>query len=207
MDRFDRQRRIAGWDQARIERARVLVCGRGWVGTFTVWGLASLGVGEILWVGRPDNGSVPGISGALTAAPLLFEAFERSGLELAPFPRAPAGAIRLSASQLPPPLASFDRRAIFSGVGRLGPANRLHIAFPIDGALMEAAVDSAGETVPVVIKLQGGTPPFRLLADGRPVSDASRKRQLLWTPQGPGTARLTVLDGAGQASNVSVVMR
>jgi molybdopterin/thiamine biosynthesis adenylyltransferase len=54
MDRFDRQRRIPGWDQDRLARARVLVCGRTWVGTFTVWGLASLGVGEILWLGAPQ---------------------------------------------------------------------------------------------------------------------------------------------------------
>jgi molybdopterin/thiamine biosynthesis adenylyltransferase len=54
-ERFERQRRIESWNQARLQRARVLVCGRGWLGTFVTWGLASLGVGQILWTGAPDK--------------------------------------------------------------------------------------------------------------------------------------------------------
>jgi molybdopterin/thiamine biosynthesis adenylyltransferase len=53
--RFDRQRVIPGWRQDRLERASIAVYGRGWVGTFLVWGLASLGVGTIRWVGRPES--------------------------------------------------------------------------------------------------------------------------------------------------------
>lgn len=52
-DRFDRQRRIDGWDQDALRARRVLVCGRAWLGTFCTWGLASLGIGEILWLGSP----------------------------------------------------------------------------------------------------------------------------------------------------------
>lgn len=51
MERFDRQRRIQSWNQDRLRNSRVIVCGRGWLGTFTVWGLASLGIGEVLWTG------------------------------------------------------------------------------------------------------------------------------------------------------------
>jgi molybdopterin/thiamine biosynthesis adenylyltransferase len=53
MNRYDRQQRIAGWDQERLEGSEVMVVGRGWLGTFTAWALASMGVGTILWVGRP----------------------------------------------------------------------------------------------------------------------------------------------------------
>ena len=53
MDRFNRQIRIAGWNQDRIGASRVAVVDRGWLGTFTAWGLASLGVGEIVWIGTP----------------------------------------------------------------------------------------------------------------------------------------------------------
>jgi molybdopterin/thiamine biosynthesis adenylyltransferase len=59
MDRFDRQHRIPAWDQERLRAASVMVCGRGWLGTFTVWGLASMGVGEILWVGEPEPATEP----------------------------------------------------------------------------------------------------------------------------------------------------
>ena len=55
MERFDRQVRIPRWNQGRIGQSVVAVCGRDWLGAFTVWGLASLGVGEILWIGRPQT--------------------------------------------------------------------------------------------------------------------------------------------------------
>lgn len=51
--RFDRQMLIAGWHQQRLQEACVAVCGRDWLGTFTVWALAALGIGEILWLGQP----------------------------------------------------------------------------------------------------------------------------------------------------------
>jgi molybdopterin/thiamine biosynthesis adenylyltransferase len=53
LDVFDRQRRISGWRQERFQKARVAVVGRGWLGTFLVWELNSLGVGQISWIGQP----------------------------------------------------------------------------------------------------------------------------------------------------------
>lgn len=52
MTRHDRQERIRGWDQARIGEAGVIVLGKNWLGTFTVWALSSLGVGRITWLGQ-----------------------------------------------------------------------------------------------------------------------------------------------------------
>src|SRR5579885_419870 len=53
MNRFARQENIVGWDQSGLAEGVVMVLGRGWLGTFLVWGLCSLGVGKILWFGRP----------------------------------------------------------------------------------------------------------------------------------------------------------
>lgn len=159
-----------------------------------------------VWMGRADNGPVPGIGGAQTAAPLLFEAFEKSGVEPEPLPRAPAGALRLAAEELPPPLRRFA--AAGGGVfGGRASGGGLQIAFPANGALIEAVRDSEGRAAPVAIKLLGGTPPFRLLADGKPQAGIARARQMFWTPKGVGSARLTVLDAAGRATAVSVVLR
>jgi membrane carboxypeptidase/penicillin-binding protein PbpC len=49
-----------------------------------------------VWVGRPDNGAVPGLTGYGSAAPILFEGFAKSGVATTPLPRAPAGATRRS---------------------------------------------------------------------------------------------------------------
>jgi penicillin-binding protein 1C len=159
-----------------------------------------------VWIGRPDNGPAPGIGGQATAAPLLFEAFEKSGVEPAPLPRAPAGALRLAAEELPPALRRFESGA---GIGLLArsAASGMQIAFPANGAVLESERDAAGALAPVAIKIVGGTPPFRLLADGRPQESVARKRQFFWTPEGPGTARLTVLDVSGRAQTVSVIVR
>ncbi|WP_292094085.1 penicillin-binding protein 1C, partial [Mesorhizobium sp.] len=47
-----------------------------------------------VWVGRPDAGAVPGLSGYVSAAPILFEGFVRSGLAPVPLPGQPAGVTR-----------------------------------------------------------------------------------------------------------------
>src|SRR5690606_487536 len=60
-----------------------------------------------VWVGRPDGAPVPGLSGIFGAAPILFEAFDRLGNRKAPLPRAPAGAIFASNTELPAPLRRF----------------------------------------------------------------------------------------------------
>ncbi len=54
MDRFDRQTRIRGWRQEQFANAIVVVHGRSPAACWVVWGLATLGVGQILWIGRPD---------------------------------------------------------------------------------------------------------------------------------------------------------
>ncbi|RME71207.1 MAG: ThiF family adenylyltransferase [Planctomycetota bacterium] len=46
-DRFDRQRRIAGWNQQRLRNAHVLVVGAGAIGNEVLLKLAMLGFGEI----------------------------------------------------------------------------------------------------------------------------------------------------------------
>ncbi|MER9829953.1 penicillin-binding protein 1C, partial [Mesorhizobium sp. M0134] len=47
-----------------------------------------------VWVGRPDAGAVPGLSGYISAAPILFEGFVRSSLAAVPLPSQPSGVPR-----------------------------------------------------------------------------------------------------------------
>ncbi|MEQ1404563.1 penicillin-binding protein 1C [Neorhizobium sp. Rsf11] len=155
-----------------------------------------------VWVGRPDNGAVPGIAGYQTAAPILFEAFSKSGVPITPLPPAPAGAIRLAQSDLPISQRRFSMTAngLISASAR-EPAPQ--IVYPPEGARVDLGAQT-GEISPLVLKLQGGRAPFRWLANGRPLSDISRRRTNEWTPDGAGYSTLTVIDAAGRAASVRV---
>src|SRR5690606_23970993 len=127
-----------------------------------------------VWVGRPDGAAVPGLSGYASAAPILFEAFAKSGVAITPLPRPPAGAARTARADLPVTQKRFssgNEPARRRGVAEPAP----QIVFPPSGARMELAKADGGEAMPLVLKLQGGRAPFRWLANGRPVDGLSRR--------------------------------
>lgn len=156
-----------------------------------------------VWVGRPDGAAVPGLSGYASAAPVLFKAFERSGLPVTPLPRAPAGALRMARADLP----MMQRRFSAPGdalrqPGVAEPAPQ--IVFPPQGARVELASGAGSAAIPLVLKLQGGRAPFRWLANGRPVEGLWRRRTANWQPDGAGFSTLTVIDAAGRTASVKV---
>lgn len=160
-----------------------------------------------VWVGRPDNAPVPGISGIKTAAPILFEAFEKSALDSVPFPPAPTGALRRKTDELPHAMRKFLPYPLAEKFSPIDTTRQMKIDFPADGHELEIMENSAGATLPVTIKLKGGVPPFNLLSNGKPVISPTRRRQLYWKPNSRGTTRLTVLDSIGQAKAIEVRIR
>jgi len=159
-----------------------------------------------VWIGRPDNGAVPGITGFGTAAPILFEAFAKSGVAVTPFPPAPSGAVRIAQAELP----ISQRRFSVTDSGLLSnstiePAPM--IIYPPEGARIELSSTSDGTMAPLALKLQGGRAPFRWLANGKPLADLSRKRVNEWVPDGGGYSTLTVIDAAGRAATVGVFLQ
>jgi penicillin-binding protein 1C len=153
-----------------------------------------------VWVGRPDAGAVPGLSGYVSAAPILFEGFVRSGLAAVPLPPRPAGVFNPKRDQLPVTQVRFgaDRQ---TAAGPTEPAPR--IVFPPEGAHVDLGASTAGAT-PLVLKLQGGRAPFRWLANGKPLAGIDRRRTATWQPDGAGYSTLTVIDAAGRAASVKV---
>src|SRR5262249_54367182 len=72
-----------------------------WAGGFD--GRYTIGV----WVGRPDGAPVPGLVGRTAAAPILFDAFARTGKTAAALPKPPKGTLLASNAKLPLPLRRF----------------------------------------------------------------------------------------------------
>ena len=155
-----------------------------------------------VWVGRADAAAVPGLSGYVSAAPIVFEGLARSGLAAVPFPGPPPGSRHPRRDELPVTLARFGTDAT-APAGPVEPAPR--IVFPPDGARVDLGTASSAVT-PLVLKLQGGRAPFRWLANGRPLGQEDRRRTATWQPDGAGTSTLTVIDAAGRAASVKVIV-
>jgi penicillin-binding protein 1C len=153
-----------------------------------------------VWIGRPDGAPVPGLVGRSAAAPVLFDAFARTGKLPAPLPRAPKGTLIASNAKLPLPLRRFRPAGdLMRGDG----AQTLHIQFPLNGSRIDTA--AAGDTAaPVPVKVVGGVMPLTVLVNGVAVGALDGRRQSLIDPPGPGFARLTVMDASGAADTVVV---
>ena len=150
-----------------------------------------------VWVGRPDGAPVPGILGRTAAAPILFDAFARSGELPASLPPAPRGAILAANGKLPLPLQRFNPDGPAARHGE-----RVRIMFPPHGARLElASVD--GKPEPVALKIAGGVAPLTVLVNGVP-QERGTGRTIFFDPKGPGFVRLTVVDGKGTADSVMV---
>jgi penicillin-binding protein 1C len=154
-----------------------------------------------VWVGRPDGAPVPGLVGRAAAAPILFDAFARSGQLPKSLPKPPRGTLIATNAQLPLPLRRFQPAGELVQAGRRG--RPMHIQFPLDGSRIDAS--GGGPTLSAVpVKVAGGVPPMTMLVNGISVGALDIRRQRLVEPPGPGFVRLTVMDATGAADTVVV---
>jgi penicillin-binding protein 1C len=151
-----------------------------------------------VWTGRPDGTPMPGRSGRLTAAPVLFKIADLLGTpSIAGGPgHAPEGALLVPRRDLPAGLqrlapGPFDAAARSDSVG-------LKILYPPDGSVV--AWD--GQELP--LEATGGRGPLRWLAEGRPLPAAKPRRGLFWQPSDIGFSRLTVIDAEGHSARATV---
>jgi penicillin-binding protein 1C len=164
-----------------------------------------------VWIGRPDGTATPGLTGVSAAAPILFDAFARVALKRTPLARPPHGAVIVSNATLPPPLRVFlaDKPVQLARGPYADPP--VAIAFPPDRAELELMTDgTASPTMhgPVLqLKAEGGVLPLTWLVDDVPLASDAFRREVNFTPTGPGYVRLSVIDANGQADRVTVLLR
>ena len=150
-----------------------------------------------VWVGRPDGTPVPGLVGRTAAAPILFDAFARTGHPLQPLARAPKGVIFASTDKLPPPLQRFGPAGLQNAL-----AEPPRIMFPPNGARLE--LTGGARPDPLALKVSGGLNPLTVMVNGVPLHRETGRHTLFFRPDGPGFARLTVMDARGLSDSVLV---
>ncbi len=153
-----------------------------------------------VWVGRPDGAPVPGIVGRTAAAPILFDAFARTGKLPAALPKPPKGTLVASNAKLPLPLRRYRP---LGELVRTDGERAPHIQFPLNGSRIDASGDGTS-SVAMPIKVAGGVLPITMLVNGVSVGELDGRRQRLIDSPGPGFARLTVIDAKGAADTVII---
>jgi penicillin-binding protein 1C len=153
-----------------------------------------------VWVGRPDGAPVPGLIGRAAAAPILFDAFFRTGTLPAALAPAPKGALIARTNALPPPL----RRYRPDGLANSATEPPLRIMFPPNGVRLELARTENGRPEPVALKIAGGTGAVTVLVNGVPLAASRGRSTVFFEPEGPGFVRLTVIDSQGASDSVAV---
>ncbi len=154
-----------------------------------------------VWVGRPDGAPVPGLIGRVAAAPVLFDAFARTGKLLAPLPKAPRGTLIAANAKLPLPLRRFRPAGELI---RTGNEHRLRIQFPLNGSRIDAGGGDGTKLSALPVKVAGGVFPMTMLVNGKAVGGIEGRRQRMVEPPGPGFVRLTVMDAVGAADTVTI---
>jgi penicillin-binding protein 1C len=139
----------------------------------------------VVWIGHADGTSRPGQLGRHAALPILFKAFSRLPAEDNIAKPPPADALRVASwRELPIRMRTL---------GPTAEPGALRISYPPADARIELA---SREAVPLTAK--GGSGPLRWLIDGRPIDGTK------WVPNGPGIARVAVVDETGHSSAVTV---
>jgi penicillin-binding protein 1C len=154
-----------------------------------------------VWVGRPDGAPVPGLVGRTAAAPVLFDAFARTGKLPMALPKPPKGVLMASNAKLPLPLRRFRP---LGELVRTGSEQAPHIQFPLDGSRIDVDRSEGGQFSAMPVKVAGGVLPMTMLVNGTSVGEIDSRRQRLVDPPGPGFARLTVIDATGAADTVVI---
>jgi penicillin-binding protein 1C len=149
-----------------------------------------------VWAGRPDGTPVPGHSGRLAAAPVLFKIADLLPRSTTPAPPAPPDALLVARRELP---AGLRRLATDPPeTKRVGDPAGPRILYPPDGA----SVAWAGQELP--LEASGGRGPLRWLVNDRPLPPGRPRKPFFWQPDDPGFVRLTVIDGDGRSARATV---
>jgi penicillin-binding protein 1C len=154
-------------------------------------------------VGEADGSPRPGHVGRDSAAPILLKTFELLPRDLHPDDPAPPGTLLTNATdRLPETLRIFRReRAPAAAQEIVVPPPS--ISYPPNGTLVPLPAAAAKDRT-IVLKADGGRAPLTWLVNGQLLGNFDRFQPVLYTPDGEGMARFTVVDAQGRSDTAQV---
>jgi penicillin-binding protein 1C len=156
-----------------------------------------------VWVGRADGSPRAGHVGRESAAPILLKTFELLPPDIHADDAPPSGALLTAANdQLPPSMRIF-RRETAPAPPKETTVPPPTIAFPPNGTVVPLPPDGAKDHT-IVLKADGGKAPLTWLVNGQLIGNFDRFHPVLYTPDGEGLARITVVDSAGRSDTSQV---
>ena len=157
-----------------------------------------------VWVGRADGTPRPGHVGREAGAPILLKMFGLLPPDQRSAPSMPAGALMVRGTdELPPALRHFRRQLEAPSAPQMVQVPPPSIAFPPNGAVVPLPDDKAADTS-LQFKADGGRAPLTWLVNGEPMGSFDRFAPALYTPQGEGLARVTVVDADGRSATSEI---
>jgi penicillin-binding protein 1C len=154
-----------------------------------------------VWVGEADGSPRPGHVGRDSAAPILLKTFELLPRDVRGDDPAPAGTLLVNATdRLPEALRIFRRESAPPQEIVVPPPT---ISFPPNGTLVPLPAAAAKDRT-IVLKVDGGRAPLTWLVNGQLLGNFDRFQPVLYTPDGEGVARFTVVDAQGRSDSAQV---
>ncbi len=157
-----------------------------------------------VWVGRADGTPRPGHVGREAGAPILLKMFGQLPPDRRAAPKVPAGALLVRGTdELPPALRNFRRQSEAPAAPQMVQVPPPSIAFPPNGAVVPLPEASAKDPS-LQFKADGGRAPLTWLVNGAPLGSFGRFAPALYTPEGEGLARVTVVDADGRSATSEI---
>jgi penicillin-binding protein 1C len=156
-----------------------------------------------VWVGQADGSPRPGHVGRDAAAPILLKTFELLPADVHADAPPPSGALVTNATdQLPASMRVFRRQSA-SAAPQQTAVPPPTISFPPNGTVVPLSLSSAKDQS-IVLKADGGRAPLTWLVNGQLIGSFDRFQPVLYTPDGEGVARITVVDAQGRSDSSEV---
>jgi len=156
-----------------------------------------------VWVGQADGSPRPGHVGRDAAAPILLKTFDLLPADLhADEPPPPGTLLTNDTDRLPASMRIFRREAA-PAPPQAAVVPPPSIAFPPNGTVVPLPAATAKDRS-ILFKADGGRAPLTWLVNGQLLGNFDRFQPVLFTPDGEGVARITVVDSQGRSDSAQV---